>query len=79
MIGFGTRVVVAVSSKIEVNSTCGSEADSSTKPGELRAVAVVLVEAVDVRPRADVEAGTRVEHVEARLPVLNFIITPGWM
>ena len=64
LIGSGTRGVVAVSSKIEVNRTFGSEADSSTKPGGQRIVAVVLVEAVDVGARADVEACIRVEHVE---------------
>ena len=42
-----------------------------------RAVVVVLVEAVDVGPRADVQAGAGVEDVEPD-PLLNFIITPGW-
>ena len=48
-----------------MKSTFGSDADSSTKPVDERAVVVVLVEAVDVRPRADVQAGPRVEDVEA--------------
>ncbi len=34
--------------------------------GDKRAVGVVLVVAVDVRPRADVEAGPGVEYVEGR-------------
>ena len=33
LIGVGTRVVVAVSSWIDVKSTCGSLALSATKPG----------------------------------------------